>query len=584
MITIYNSFNHCSLSNRHLRRQQIPFETTSLQRSRSISTDDLSTEWDVQGGDSEEPAEWRRVSKLRRSFQSTNQKNQSYASPLTTKRPLDLPASSVSVSRIRAELENGRRLNTVMRNNHVDLAALSSILNGNNEKEIKSPLASKRDTFLTAESLKEIRGKLKKLSDESLYKEDFIISQQNNDKNPEVEHLVNDQTKVKASYTAAKTPERYRVITKSEESNNKHTTNSLESRIKYKDTNSVDWHTRRKSYGFEKMSPPEKAMLRMDASTDSGLGRSGELQNWSPTSDHSNANRTVVHFGETANTNKAPVVQRRYRSQKSYEESENSLEEDNGITKRHSIAVDESQYVRDNTKQTTQIRLNGFHEPGSYTKVIQSTESTTTSDRGGQQKRVEFSKTEVHFATESGRVNIVETDSKPPPTNNFRRRRSRSSSVGPLQSLVKAATTVSTTGVVNNDSNKSTVAMPVTLFGDDSTKKKTLASTTVAYRAPLVGSPEPSKENGINVTVTIPTHTESYAFHESSRSSYASTSGVDTTDCDTDEMTSLRGILKNKPAKPKPYVLGENIDKPDDLWGVHLKPVNGNQAKAERGM
>ncbi|TMW41645.1 hypothetical protein DOY81_013277 [Sarcophaga bullata] len=125
--------------------------------------------------------------------------------------------------------------------------------------------------------------------------------------------------------------------------------------------------------------------------------------------------------------------------------------------------------------------------------------------------------------------------------------------------------------------------MPVTLFGDDSTKvKKTLASTTVAYRAPLVGSPEPSKDNGINVTVTIPTHPESYAFHESSRSSYASTSGVDTTDCDTDEMTSLRGILKNKPAKPKPYVLGENIDKPDDLWGVHLKPVHGNQTKTER--
>ncbi|XP_065356820.1 serine-rich adhesin for platelets isoform X3 [Calliphora vicina] len=575
------------LSSRHLRRQQIPNESSvnSLQRSRSISTDDLSTEWDIQGVDSEEPAEWRRVSKLRRSFQSSTKTNQSYNSPIATRRPpLDLPTSSVSVSKIRAELENGRRLNTVMRNNHVDLAALSSILNGSADKETKSPLTPKRSSFLTAESLKEIRGKLKKLSDESLYKEDFLLNQQiHNDTNPMVEHIVNDQTKIKRNYE--KSPDRYRVTNKTEEVNNKHTTNSLESRLKYRDTNSTDWHIRRKSYGFEKMSPPEKAMLRMDASTDSGLGRSGELQNWSPTSEAAAANRTVVHFGETSKvTTAAPTVQRRYRPQKSYEESEQSPEEDLAVSKRHSIAVDESQYVRDNSRQTTQVHINGFYEPGNYSKLMHTSESTTTNDRG-QQKRVEFSKTEVHFATESGRVNIVETDSKPPPTNNFRRRRSRSSSVGPLQSLVKSATTVSTTNSVSTTSNSSAipsgVAMPVTLFGDDNSKKKTIASTTVAYRAPLVGSPEP-KDNGINVTVTIPTHHhESFAYTESSRSSYASTSGVDTTDCDTDEMTSLRGILKNKPAKPKPYVLGENIDKPDDLWGVQLKPVS-NATKTER--
>ncbi|KAG8228678.1 hypothetical protein J437_LFUL008666 [Ladona fulva] len=38
-------------------------------------------------------------------------------------------------------------------------------------------------------------------------------------------------------------------------------------------------------------------------------------------------------------------------------------------------------------------------------------------------KKVEFSKTEVHFAAESGRFHIVETAGKPPPSNNFRRRR-----------------------------------------------------------------------------------------------------------------------------------------------------------------
>jgi len=53
-----------------------------------------------------------------------------------------------------------------------------------------------------------------------------------------------------------------------------------------------------------------------------------------------------------------------------------------------------------------------------------------------------------------------------------------------------------------------------------------------------------------------------------SRNSYTSTSGVDTTDNETDELSSIRGILKNKPVKPKPYHLGENIESADVLWSV----------------
>ncbi|XP_073823175.1 uncharacterized protein isoform X3 [Musca autumnalis] len=576
------------LSSRHMRRQQIPQETdnsaptTSLHRSRSISTDDLSTEWDVNGVDNEEPAEWRRVSKLRRSFQNSCSTKTETATPTPARRPLDLPESSVSVSKIRAELENGRRLNTVMKNNHVDLAALSSILNGPDTKPVSpSPV---RSSFLTAESLKEIRGKLKRLSDESLYKEDFLINQQNNSELPEQEHIEVQPSMIRKS--VEKSPERYNDRENTINLPSKHTTNSLESRLKYKETNPTEWHLRRKSYGFEKMSPPDKSMQRMDASTDSGLGRSGELQNWSPTNQEHQRNSTVVvRLGENSSqrssimgvTSSSTAVQRRYRPQQSFEESENSPEEDAAPNKRHSIAVDESQYVRDNGRQTTQVRLNGFYErnsPLGEGKFVQTSEVTSTSSAGGfsqkvhQQKRVEFCKTEVHFATESGRVNIVETDSKPPPTNNFRRRRNRSSSVGPLQSLVKSATTVSTT----SSPATSTVAMPVTLFGDDKLRRKTIASTTVAYRAPLVDSPEPIKETSPTTkNVTVTTVAESYVNSESSRSSYASTSGVDTTDYETDEMTSLRGILKNKPAKPKPYVLGENIETPDELWGVQVK-------------
>ncbi|XP_059220533.1 serine-rich adhesin for platelets isoform X3 [Stomoxys calcitrans] len=584
------------LSSRHLRRQQIPRESyspittlTSLQRSRSISTDDLSTEWDINGSENTEPAEWRRVSKLRRSFQSTTTK-QPQPSPTSARRPLDLPACSVSVSKIRAELENGRRLNTVMKNNHVDLAALSSILNGPDSSKASPKL--ERSSFLTAESLKEIRGKLKKLSDESLYKEDFVINQQSASRElPEQDQIEVQAPTIRRSLD--RSPDRYSAATVKKDLGSpvveaKHTTNSLESRLKYKETNPIEWHLRRKSYGFEKMSPPDKStMQRMDASTDSGLGRSGELQNWSPTqaaaNDSSRSGAVVVRFGERLNSSTASTttttssaMQRRYRTQKSYDESENSQEEDGGLNKRHSIAVDESKYVSDNGRQTTHVRLNGFPDSnslggateGKFLLTTEISNSSSAFSQRGQQKRVEFCKTEVHFATESGRVNIVETDSKPPPTNNFRRRRSRSSSVGPLQSLVKSATTVSTTA-----STSSTVAMPVTLFGDDKLRRKTIASSTVAYRAPLMESPDQSKDSMKNVTVTIP---ESFGLTESSRSSYASTtSGVDTTDYETDEMTSLRGILKNKPAKPKPYVLGENIEKPDDLWGVHLKPVQG---------
>lgn len=43
-------------------------------------------------------------------------------------RPLDLPENLISVSKIREELENGSRLDRAMRNNHVDLAALNSII------------------------------------------------------------------------------------------------------------------------------------------------------------------------------------------------------------------------------------------------------------------------------------------------------------------------------------------------------------------------------------------------------------------------------------------------------------------------
>ncbi|XP_026834263.1 uncharacterized protein LOC6542747 isoform X5 [Drosophila erecta] len=550
------------LTARHQRRQQVSqsvyapplpsIGSALLQRSRSISTDDLSNDWEREDPAEQPVGEWRRVSKLRRSFQSQDH----YKSPASSARPrpLDLPGNSVSVARLRAELENGRRLHTAMRNNHVDLAALDNILNTPSAK----PAVAKRNTFLTAESLQEIRGKLKKLSDESLYKEDFLAYHQ---KKPVLVREISVE-KIDPTPPTPSTPSAFRPV---------HNTHSLESRQRQKDTSSSEWHLRRKSYGFEKMSPPEdKSIFRVDASTDSGLGRSGEqLGNWSPTERERERNEknastalqqngvgTIVHFGRSVK----PIIP-------------SSSPAEGELSKRHSIAVEET--WRD-VRKTSQVHVNGG-------TAVSSTSHTTTShlSKGSAQKRVEFCKTEVHFAAESGRVNIVETDGKPPPTQNFRRRRrsttnsTTTTTSGPLQSLVKSASAVG-----GGSSTSSTPSSEVTHFGDDSQRRKTIATSTVAYRATLMDPPEvvsqptssssSSSSNQVTVTtVAKPVHESRYSLMEStSRNSYTSTSGVDTTDNETDELSNIRGILKNKPVKPKPYHLGENIESADVLWSV----------------
>ncbi|XP_033236688.1 serine-rich adhesin for platelets isoform X4 [Drosophila pseudoobscura] len=554
------------LSARHQRRQQVsqsvyapPLASIGtglgLQRSRSISTDDLSNDWERNEEQEQEPGEWRRVSKLRRSFQSQDHyKTATKTSTITRPRPLDLPSNSVSVARMRAELENGRRLNTAMRNNHVDLAALDTILN--NPQQTTKPTVAKRNTFLTAESLQEIRGKLKKLSDESLYKEDFLAYHQARPKLREQSEELHVPVQVAAPLPA---PSAFRPV---------HNTHSLESRQRQKDTSSSEWHLRRKSYGFEKMSPPEdKSIFRVDASTDSGLGRSGEqLGNWSPTERErertaaaaaatahlNNGGGTIIHFGRLPKPPASPA-------------------NEGELSKRHSIAVEET--WRD-IRKTSQVHVNGGTVATTSTST---TNSSSHLQRSSAQKRVEFCKTEVHFAAESGRVNIVETDGKPPPTNNFRRRR-RTTASGPLQSLVKSAS-AGTNSSSSSSTSSSTSHDNVTHFGDDPQRRKTIATSTVAYRATLMDPPEvvsqptsTSTATSSQVTVTTlakPVLEPRFSLTEStSRNSYTSTSGVDTTDNETDELSNIRGILKNKPVKPKPYHLGENIESADVLWSV----------------
>ncbi|XP_032594981.1 platelet binding protein GspB isoform X4 [Drosophila grimshawi] len=558
------------LSARHQRRQQVsqsvyapPLSVSSsslLQRSRSISTDDLSNDWQQhkqqlgEQDDEDQPCgDWRRVSKLRRSFQSQDYHTRTAAAaaavPRPRPRPLDLPSSTVSVARIRAELENGRQLNTVMRNNHTDLAALDNLLNTTPHQTSNKPQLMKRCTFLTAESLQEIRGKLKKLSDESLYKDDFLAHQAVT-KPAAVEDL---QRPEPTALTVARSA--FHPV---------HNTHSLETRQRPKDTSSSEWHLRRKSYGFEKMSPPEnRSIFRVDASTDSGLGRSGEqLGNWSPTERSAAAangpNSTIIHFGRQ----KEQLQQQQRPAQLA------SPNETEHLSKRHSIAVEET--WRD-IRKTSQVRVNG--EPiNGISSSSNNNNSSSQLQRSSAQKRVEFCKTEVHFAAESGRVNIVETDGKPPPTQNFRRRRRTAS--GPLQSLVKSASVSSSSS--SSSSSISSSSNNGTSFGDGA--KKSIASSTVTYRATLMEPPELVTQPVAGTQVTVITSTPKplveprYSLLETtsstSRLSYTSTSGVDTTDNETDELANIRGILKNKPVKPKPYHLGDNIESADVLWSV----------------
>lgn len=265
-------------------------------------------------------------------------------------------------------------------------------------------------------------------------------------------------------------------------------------------------------------------MSRMETSTDSGLGRSGEIT-WPPQGNSSSPTQesktkprgTIITLSgivdDSSNHSSSRIFinsssPKPYYRAVTYRSKQPSISVDD--QKRHSIAVDESKYVRD-PKPTHII----------HNKDLVDDQSRRPS------RRVEFCKTEVHFAAESGRVNIVETDGKPPSTNNFRRRR-------------RSSTTFDTTTAAS----AGTVLMH---FGD--TDRST--------------APEPE----VRVTVVEPQK-------PLSNTSWAQQPPEEE---DTSDEISLRGILKNKPVKPKPYHLGENFENTERLWGVRLKPVVGKE-------
>lgn len=267
-----------------------------------------------------------------------------------------------------------------------------------------------------------------------------------------------------------------------------------------------------------------KEMSKMESSTDSGLGRSGEI--WS-SNENSKPRGTIITLGDVE-TNSSVLLNRDTSLSNDHQRQSSPNNSENGYeNKRHSIAVDETKYVKDSK---TLINLNGLNA-----KEWNSSSSNLLDESGRRLKRVEFCKTEVHFAAESGRVNIVETDGKPPSTNNFRRRRRISAPSASMETVASG---------------------PLMHFGDERIAERTV---------------DKAMDNEVKVLTSM----------EQTRSEEVSTTigqMVRDDDDDLDEI-SLRGILKNKPIKPRPYHLGENIENSQKLWGVRLKPTGGDIPK-----
>ncbi|XP_047020953.1 uncharacterized protein LOC124630950 [Helicoverpa zea] len=197
------------------------------------------------------------------------------------------------------------------------------------------------------------------------------------------------------------------------------------STLKYKSllNSSNEWNTRRKSYSFEDTSPLNETIthsndtLAMESSTDSGICKSTEIvddqmDDYSHTKHFSRDERKTPNNEESFRdwlSKNRPTSHYRGTKFKTYREHDIVLEEplENNIT------------LQSTGKVSITLPVTVETDSDDYNKKHQVTEE---GDR--KVKRVEFCKTELHFAAESGKVNIIATDEKPPPSTDFRKRRS----------------------------------------------------------------------------------------------------------------------------------------------------------------
>lgn len=255
--------------------------------------------------------------------------------------------------------------------------------------------------------------------------------------------------------------------------------------------------------------------------------------------------------------------------------------------KRHSIAVDEAKYITNKNKPYSSYYLQEgpdrkislptnnhlkegsalvnnttghvFLNPGDRDANKYSGESDyEINTHEKKQKKVEFCKTEVHFAAEPGRFNIVETDGKPPPSNMYRRRKKTTSS---------------------ETTNRS--GLPEIRFGDSQYEKNLLTGSennefdSDPKIKPLTFSGSPAfqdveKEDNVLFAQSNTTSSSCTYLSDSSQEEQKSTEPQIYSE---DETPRPRSILKNNIPKPRPFLLGENNSE-EAVWGVKLKSLN----------
>lgn len=593
--------------------------------------------------ESEQLEEWRRSSKIRRSLQFPRR------SPAHGK-CLDLPDNWGSVSRIKRELESvqnialfpktlfhnpslfGSTENSVIREEETESINTESLDTSFSDTFLVKPSTLKTKSFISLETLNEVRGRLKNLSTE--VEGESRVHPQPTEGDDGIEAEINPP---KAEDNSPAEPKVTRVRSyvfgmeamlnaqNEKKQNYPGGSNSLESRVSKTSSASSnrndDWYMRRKSYGFEKVAnKSENNSLtshdknNIESSTDSGICQSSELVN-SLSNGGINNRSTVVTLGQSEKRetfedwlqkNRKSFASNKYKCLQDEEGKESSNQRDynqpdsqypditsvhvpvkpddstvgnnnkqlffrklsEGTTlsvesssvenstkpeatapfafKRHTIAVDGIKEIRDLYEPKNSVTKTFFSTANSGFKIEENSEDNTEK----KSKKVEFCKTEVHFTAESGRVNIVESEGKPPSTNNFRRRRRSSGAAA-----------------VKEDTNNK---LPVTRFGDSAEDNKVLG-----IEDPTGISIEKMKLNYAVITEIKSTAKDSQKLAEKKECpSIVQING------DLSEGDQPRGILKNKPIKPRPYLLGEDPEPPTEseaaeqnLWGVKLRPV-----------
>ncbi|XP_034240978.1 uncharacterized protein LOC117645125 isoform X2 [Thrips palmi] len=242
---------------------------------------------------------------------------------------------------------------------------------------------------------------------------------------------------------------------------------------------SEEWYRRRKSYGFEPDLPPQNQELislkesKEDSWSDSGstfkttaafsvspllkhldtIKRSKDAANQiaRPASLYDKADSAVEEAPRLEDADKAPkkTVVKLVGEDSDMDRRRDLLRrraERNGRNLTEPVSVSIPVVANDavTVKAEPALIINGFHydddakEDKRHSIAVVDMEEAVRDKLGHSaylsdsaedaavaknKKRVEFSKTEVHFAAEPGRFNLVSTDDKPPPTNIVRGRR-----------------------------------------------------------------------------------------------------------------------------------------------------------------